>query len=63
MKKEKGLRSTNWQLQNNHRDVKYSVGNVVNNIVLIMYGVTWVLDLLGGSLCKLYKCLITMLYI
>ena len=48
MKKEKGLRSTNWQLQNNHRDVKYSVGNVVNNIVLIMYGVTWVLDLLGG---------------
>ena len=32
--KVKGLRSTNWQLQNSHGDADYSV---INNIVLIMY--------------------------
>ena len=26
-KEEKGLKSTNWQLQNCHGDVKYSIGN------------------------------------
>ena len=35
--KEKGL-STNWQLQNSHRDVKYSKGNTGSNIVITMYG-------------------------
>ena len=38
MKKVKGI-STNWQLQNSHRDVKYSIGNIVNNIVITIYGV------------------------
>ena len=33
-KKVKGLRRTNWKLQNSHRDVKYSTGNRVNNIVI-----------------------------
>ena len=40
--KVKGLGSTNWLLQNSHRDVKYSIGNVVNNILITMYGVSWV---------------------
>ena len=31
LKKVKGL-STNWQLQNSHVEVKYSLGNIVNNI-------------------------------
>ena len=26
-------------------DVKYSIGNIVNNILITIYGVTWVLDL------------------
>ena len=38
MKKVKGLRSTSWQLQNSHRDIKYSIGNIVNNIVITMSG-------------------------
>ena len=42
--KAKRLRSTNWQLQNIHRDVKYHIRNTVNNIVITMYGVRWVLD-------------------
>ena len=29
----KGLTSTNWLLQNSHGDVKYSTGNVVNNVL------------------------------
>ena len=56
----KGLRSTNWQLQNSYGDVKHSIGNIVNDIVITMYGVGWgVLGLLEGPLGKLYKCLTT----
>ena len=29
--------NTNWELQNSHGDVKYSIENVVNNIVITMY--------------------------
>ena len=46
VKKMKGWKSANWQLQNNHGDAKYSTGNIVNNIVISMCGVRWVLDLL-----------------
>ena len=46
-KKVKGLRSTNWLLQNSHWDVKYSIKNIVNYSLITMYGVTWVQDLLG----------------
>ena len=28
-------------------NVKYSIGNIVNNIVITMHGVRWVLDLSG----------------
>ena len=43
-KKAKELKSTNWQLQNSHEDIKYSIRSKVNNIVVTMYGVMWVLD-------------------
>ena len=56
------LRSRNWQLQNTHGDVKYCVGNIVNDIVITMYGARWVFEILGGSLCKVYDCFTTMLY-
>ena len=46
MENVKGLRSTNWQLHDSHGEVKYNVGDVVNNNVITMYGVTWELDLL-----------------
>ena len=32
-----------------------------NNIVITTHKARWVIDLLGRSLCKLNKCLITML--
>ena len=41
MKKVKRLRSTNWQLQNSHEDMNYNIGNIVNNTVITMYGVTY----------------------
>ena len=31
-----GIRSTNWQLQNSHRDIKYSIRNIVNNTEICM---------------------------
>ena len=36
--KVKGLRSTDWWLQNSHRDIKYSIGNTAHNIVITMCG-------------------------
>ena len=56
----KGL-STDWLLQNGHESVKYSVGNIVSDIVITMYGVRWVLEL-GRSLSELCKCLTPMPY-
>ena len=44
VKKLKVLRSTNWLLQNSHGGVKYSIGNTVNNYLITMHGVRWVLD-------------------
>ena len=41
--KVKRLRSSSWQLQNSHRDVKCSRETIVNNTVTTMYGA-------GGSL-------------
>ena len=45
VRKVKAL-NTNWQLQESHRDVKYSTGNVINNVITLRC-VRWVLDLLG----------------
>ena len=61
-KRRMGLRGTNWLLQNSHGNVEYSIGNIISSIAITMYGVRWVLDLLVWSLCKLYKCLISVLY-
>ena len=55
--KVKELRCTNWLLQNPHRDVKYCIGNTINNTVMTMCVVRWILGLLGWSLSKL--CLIS----
>ena len=62
MKKEKGWRSTDGQWQNSHGDVKCGIGNIVNNTVIATYGAKWVLDLLGGPLCKVHDYLTTILY-
>ena len=45
MKKVKGLRRTIWLLQNSHGDIKYSIGNIVNSMLITMHGVRWVQDL------------------
>ena len=55
-------RSTDQQLQNSHGDVKYSLGNIVSNIVITTYGARWALNSSGGTLCKVYDCQTTMLY-
>lgn len=34
-KNRKGLKSTDWKLQNRYRDVKYGIKNIVNNIAII----------------------------
>ena len=55
--KVKGFRSTDWQLQNSHRYVKYNIGIRVNNIVISVYGARWVPEIPGGTLCQVYDCL------
>ena len=39
VKKLKGLRNTNWQLQNSQGDINYSIENIVNNTVITTYGI------------------------
>ena len=45
VKKVKAFRNTNWQLQNSHKGIKYSIRNIVKNIVMSIYGVRWVKNL------------------
>ena len=33
--------------KSSHEDVKYNMGNIVNNIVITVYGIRWVLNLSG----------------
>ena len=58
---KKGFRSTDWWLQNSPRNVKHSIGNIANNIVITIYGARKVLEISGESLCKLYNFLTTRL--
>ena len=53
VKKVKGLRNTDWLLQNSHGDVKHNTENIVNDILITMYGARWAQDLSGLSLRKL----------
>lgn len=53
-------RKYKWVSQNSHWDVKYSMGNIVNN-VKTMSVVTWELDVSVGKLLKIHNGLTTML--
>ena len=57
----KGGRGTDGWLQNSRGDGKCSVGNVVNNVAVTLYGTGWALGISGGTLGKVYDCL-TVLY-
>lgn len=46
----RGLRSTNGQSHNGHRDAEHSTGNIVNNGVITTYGARWVLEVSGATL-------------
>ena len=35
-----------WELHNSHRGVKYSTQNIINNIVITLYGARWVPEIL-----------------
>lgn len=43
VKKAKGLRNTNLYFQNSHGDVKYSLRNIINDVITIVTG-GWILD-------------------
>ena len=47
--KIKGIKKCKLIGKNSHRGVKYSTGNTVNNIVILMYGARRVLEVLGGG--------------
>ena len=52
VEKVKGLGSTNWLLQNSPGDVKYSIGNIGNNIVRARNSARWVLEIWGERFVK-----------
>ena len=57
----KGISKYRLPVRKQYGDVKCSVGNTVNNIVVTMFGARWALEILGGSFCKVHGCLTTML--
>ena len=40
-----GIKKYKLGIKNSHRDINYSIGNIVSNIVITMYGDRCVLDL------------------
>ena len=50
--KGEGIKKYRLAVTDGHRDVKYSVGNIVGNTVIPMYGARWVLEILGGHFVK-----------
>ena len=32
--------------------IKYSIGNIVSNVVITMYGASWIMEMSGRILCK-----------
>lgn len=59
--KVKGIKYKLSVIKISMRNVKYSVSNIVSDTVITVFGVRQVLDFLGRSLHKVYKCLITVL--
>ena len=55
----KGLISTNWY-KIVTTNVKYSIKNIANNVVITMYGARWELEISERTLCKIYNCLTSM---
>lgn len=52
VKEEKGLRSTNQQLQNSHGEVGKAEEIQVNHTVLTMHGASWDTEYIQGTLVK-----------
>ena len=42
-----GIEKYRLVVQNSHEDVKYSIGDIVINMVIIMYSAHWVLEIRG----------------
>ena len=61
---EKGEEIEKYKLvvTNQSQGHKYGIRNIVNNIVITMYGARQVLEISRESLSKVYDCLTTMLY-
>ena len=54
--------STDLQLQTDHGDTKYHIENIVNNIVISIYGASSVLEIFGGTLCNVHDGVTALLY-
>ena len=52
VKEVKGLSRTDLLLQNSHRDVKYSIGNIVHNTSITVYLSRSILEISGRHFVK-----------
>ena len=50
-----------YQVIKSYKDVKYWIENIVNYVVITVYGIRWAWELSGWSLHKLHRCLTTVL--
>lgn len=63
MNKGKGLRRTNWQLQNSLGDIKHNIRKIINSVITIHH-VRWVLGnhLVSYILYSYYAVHLTLIY-
>ena len=59
---KKGLRSTDRWSRSGYGEVKYGIGNTVNNVVMAMHGARWVPEKAGDRFVKVRDYPSTMLY-
>lgn len=61
VQKGEGIKKWNLVVTNSHRDIKKSMGNITNIIVITMYDTVWELEILKVILHKLYNFITTKL--
>ena len=62
-KKDEGIEKYRWVVTEQSWGCEVSIGSIVNNVTVTMFGARWVPEIsIGGTPCKMYNCLTTMLY-
>ena len=54
--RDEGIEKYKLVVTDSHGGVKYSTGNTVSSVVIIVYSARWVLEIWGRKLYRVYDC-------